>query len=90
MKNMKIDRNVYSVKEKTKNKRTNNNKKKKPTPINSKANYRREMKLVPINNDYYQLQLYPLNFFLGFCAKFLIKARKWFFFFFFCLEKKYY
>ena len=40
-------------------------KKKKTTPINSNANYRREMKLVPINMDYYLFQFGALKFFLG-------------------------
>ena len=42
-----------------------NNNNKKITPINSNANYRREMKLVPTNMDYCLLQFYALKFFLG-------------------------
>ena len=40
-------------------------KKKKKTPINFNSNYRREMKLLPINTDYCLLQFDVQNFFLG-------------------------
>ena len=40
-------------------------KNKRKTPINSNANYRKEMKLVPINMNYCQLQFDALKFFLG-------------------------
>ena len=39
-------------------------KKKQNTPTNSNTNYRREMKLIPINMDYCLLQFDPLKFFL--------------------------
>ena len=35
------------------------------TPINSNTNYRREMKIIPINMDYCLLQFDALQFFLG-------------------------
>ena len=40
-------------------------KKKKNIPINSKTNYRREMKVVPINMDYCLPQFNALKFVLG-------------------------
>ena len=39
-------------------------KNKRKTPINSNANYRKEMKLVPINMNYCQLQFDAIQFFL--------------------------
>ena len=42
-----------------------NNKKKKNTPNNFNTNYRRDMKLVPINLVYCLLQFDVLKFFLG-------------------------
>ena len=39
--------------------------KKRNTPINSNTNYRKEMKFVPINMDYFLLQFGDLIFFLG-------------------------
>ena len=49
--------NVQSVKEKKEKKRN--------TSINFTVNYRREMKLIPMNMDYYLLQFDALKFFLG-------------------------
>ena len=40
-------------------------KKKRNTPINFNTNYRREMKLVPINMDYCLFQFDALKFVLG-------------------------
>ena len=40
-------------------------KKKGTPPINSVTNYRREMKLIPINMDYSLLQFDSLKFVLG-------------------------
>ena len=40
-------------------------KKKRKTPINSNTNYRREIKLIPINMDYCLLQFDAVKFFLG-------------------------
>ena len=40
-------------------------KKKGTPPINSVTNYRREMKLIPINMDYSLLKFDALKFFLG-------------------------
>ena len=41
------------------------NKTKRSTPINFNTNYRREMKLVPINMDYCLHQFDALNVFVG-------------------------
>ena len=40
-------------------------KKKKNTPVYFKTNYRREIKLAPINMDYSLLQFHDLKFVLG-------------------------